>query len=411
MLPVAPVQRKPQIDKSRHSRQSVKRDDLESIEHSSSGLIQVLVHKDHVILRDDGRSLWCSREDGIMLPSNNIDVEVLNNPRRLAECYGLIGKIRFFPDSEWNILLIEKAKKIGNLPPSNSIIYCIEKVLLVPLTMKKSVEELKIESYLHDRREKEKEMKERDKLERRLTEALLHMFNSSQSFYFSYDIDLTQSIQRQHNSGDSDRLRPCNRVDERFFWNKHMISELIDFGPPADPWILPIIQGSIEIFKVPIPSRDNLGIFKKYIPRRRSRRSTARDIPSDQSVKDYSSLESSTSTVIDISSYAVVEKQGDKYISRSYSPTLDEPFNKINNEATNMPPQLIELGELMMNENLIDLSHDPKDSSKYDYNNQKELVNETCDTEAIKSVDQVSEIDETKIISTAENLSENSIIS
>ena len=56
-------------------------------------------------------------------------------------------------------------------------------------------------------------------------------------------------------------------------------------GPAADPWILPIIQGSIEIFKVPIPSRDNLGIFKKYIPRRRSRRSIARDIPSDHSVK------------------------------------------------------------------------------------------------------------------------------
>ena len=42
MLPVAPIQRKPpQIEKSRHSRQSVKRDDLESIEHTSSGLIQV----------------------------------------------------------------------------------------------------------------------------------------------------------------------------------------------------------------------------------------------------------------------------------------------------------------------------------------------------------------------------------
>ena len=41
MLPVAPIQRKPQIEKSRHSRQSVKRDDLESIENNSSGLIQV----------------------------------------------------------------------------------------------------------------------------------------------------------------------------------------------------------------------------------------------------------------------------------------------------------------------------------------------------------------------------------
>ena len=111
--------------------------------------------------------------------------------------------------------------------------------------------------------------------------------------------------------------------------------------------------------------------------------------------------------MIDVSSYAVVEKQGDKYISRSYSPTLDEPFIKSNNEATNTPPQLNELDELMTTANLIQLSPDPKDTSKYDYDIQKELVNETCDTEAIKSVDQVSEIDETKIISTSENLSEN----
>ena len=122
---------------------------------------------------------------------------------------------------------------------------------------------------------------------------------------------------------------------------------------------------------------------------------------------DYSSLESSTSTMVDVSSYAVVEKQGDKYISRSYSPTLDEPFNKSNNEVTNTPPQLIELDEVLMNENLIELSQSPKDTSKYDYDNQKELVNKTCDTETIKSVDQVSENDETKIISTSENLSEN----
>ena len=50
MLPVAPVQRKPQIEKSRHSRQSVKRDDLGSVKHNSSGLIQVWLTRGHVIL-------------------------------------------------------------------------------------------------------------------------------------------------------------------------------------------------------------------------------------------------------------------------------------------------------------------------------------------------------------------------
>lgn len=74
------------------------------------------------------------------------------------------------------------------------------------------------------------------------------MFNSSQSFYFSYDVDLTQSLQRKHDCGDQEQLYQWQKVgmrcwsgvisnftfvcfmkvDERFFWNKHMISEFIN---------------------------------------------------------------------------------------------------------------------------------------------------------------------------------------
>ena len=38
----------------------------------------------------------------------------------------------------------------------------------------------------------------------------------------------------------------------------------------AEPWILPVIQGFIEIKEVAIPSAKHWGVFKKYTPKRKS---------------------------------------------------------------------------------------------------------------------------------------------
>jgi hypothetical protein len=54
------------------------------------------------------------------------------------------------------------------------------------------------------------------------------MFNGSQSFYFSYTTDLTQSLQRQHDRGDASKLKKWQQVDDRFFWNKFLLTDLID---------------------------------------------------------------------------------------------------------------------------------------------------------------------------------------
>jgi hypothetical protein len=37
-------------------------------------------------------------------------------------------------------------------------------------------------------------------------------------------------------------------VDDRFFWNKHMLQDVISIDSPlAKAWIMPIIQGYVEI--------------------------------------------------------------------------------------------------------------------------------------------------------------------
>ena len=58
------------------------------------------------------------------------------------------------------------------------------------------------------------------------------MFNDSDSFYYSPDGgDLTNSIQKQQKTAagklDTDPL--WQRADDTFFWNKHMLQELINF--------------------------------------------------------------------------------------------------------------------------------------------------------------------------------------
>lgn len=86
--------------------------------------------------------------------------------------------------------------------------------------------------------------------------ALLKTFIKSGPMYFSYAIDLTNSFQRQ---AQQDAERPLwKRADDRFFWNRFVQTDLIDFrnqggrGQPApqpgiDPYILPVMFGMLEI--------------------------------------------------------------------------------------------------------------------------------------------------------------------
>jgi hypothetical protein len=85
---------------------------------------------------------------------------------------------------------------------------------------------------------------------------LLKTFIKSGPMYFSYSVDLTNSFQRQAQQDPSSPL--WARADDRFFWNRFVQSDLINFrtnggrGQPApqpaiDPYILPVIYGVLEI--------------------------------------------------------------------------------------------------------------------------------------------------------------------
>lgn len=86
--------------------------------------------------------------------------------------------------------------------------------------------------------------------------ALLKTFMAQGPMYFSYSIDLTNTFQRQSQADTS--LPLWQRTDDRFFFNKYLQTDLINFRsrgsrsqpgtqPGTDPFILPCIFGMLEI--------------------------------------------------------------------------------------------------------------------------------------------------------------------
>ncbi|XP_030370513.1 phosphatidylinositide phosphatase SAC2 isoform X1 [Scaptodrosophila lebanonensis] len=80
-------------------------------------------------------------------------------------------------------------------------------------------------------------IREPKRIEKRITEELHKIFDDTDSFYFSFDCDITNNLQRQ----DAASQKP----DERFFWNMHMIKDIVQLNDKT--WILPIIQGFVQV--------------------------------------------------------------------------------------------------------------------------------------------------------------------
>lgn len=128
------------------------------------------------------------------------------------------------------------------------------------------------------------------------------MFNETNSFYYSWTGDLTNSVQRQQKrklqeatTQEDIRLIPLwKRVDDRFFWNKHMLQSVIDvfdaFTPTNEKpnvgseekktyshiWVLPVVQGFVQIEKCFFDLNESspVGSFQKDFPTKSENGST-----------------------------------------------------------------------------------------------------------------------------------------
>lgn len=126
--------------------------------------------------------------------------------------------------------------------------------------------------------------------------------------YFSYSLDLTSSFQRQSRQDVNDPL--WKRADERFFWNKFISSDLIDFRsgsasgsgsrtfqgqqPGIDSFILPVISGMLNLTKTSI--KNNPMTFLLVTRRSRHRTGTryfSRGIDEQGHVSNFNETEQS----------------------------------------------------------------------------------------------------------------------
>ncbi|KFZ02159.1 hypothetical protein V501_09636 [Pseudogymnoascus sp. VKM F-4519 (FW-2642)] len=149
--------------------------------------------------------------------------------KRVSSIAGILGMIRLRLDKY--IIVITKAQPMGRL--KGHMVYKVIATEFLPLR----------ERPLHDNDED-------------IYLTLLKGFIKSGPMYFSYSSDLTNSFQRQAQIDQSQPL--WKRADDRFFWNRFIQSDLIDFRssgsrqqigqqPGADPFILPVIFGMLEI--------------------------------------------------------------------------------------------------------------------------------------------------------------------
>ncbi|KAK0630199.1 SacI homology domain-containing protein [Bombardia bombarda] len=148
---------------------------------------------------------------------------------RVSSIAGILGIVRLRLDKY--IIVITKTLPVGRL--KGHMVYKVVSTEFLPL------------------RERQVRDPDEDKFL-----ALLRNFIKTGPMYFSYSVDLTNSFQRQAHQDPSSPL--WARADDRFFWNRFVQSDLIDFrtkggrGQPApqpsiDPYILPVVFGMLEL--------------------------------------------------------------------------------------------------------------------------------------------------------------------
>lgn len=129
--------------------------------------------------------------------------------------------------------------------------------------------------------------------------SLLKHFVASGPMYFSYSIDLTNSFQRQ---AESDLTLPFwQRADDRFFWNRFIQTDLIDFRTGglragqqqgADPYILPVIFGMLRIAPAQIErARFTFALITRRSRHRGGTRYFSRGIDEQGHVSNYNETE------------------------------------------------------------------------------------------------------------------------
>mmetsp|Transcript_27506 Transcript_27506/g.27169 ORF Transcript_27506/g.27169 Transcript_27506/m.27169 type:complete len:369 (+) Transcript_27506:2-1108(+) len=161
--------------------------------------------------------------------TNGITVEQKHSqlPGKPKECYGFIGIAKFSFTNY--VIVITQANYIGRVKDSY-ILQIVDAEFMPYSTNQENPPERKKDDYFI---------------------ALLLELIRSKSFYFSYDYDLTHSMQRAANFSDKQSASYLwERADYKYFWNSFLSEDFMNAG--ASDVIIPIINGFVQAESITI---------------------------------------------------------------------------------------------------------------------------------------------------------------
>ncbi|KAK1125853.1 hypothetical protein K0M31_005391 [Melipona bicolor] len=284
----------------------------------------------HFIFVKERHSLWCDKYTGEFSAKSDWEWASPKDLECLGIFYGIVGKIEQPSVLEPRLMLIKEVSPVGELYGGH-VIYKIKSIAflhfgnenndigLLPCKKHQNLPKKKSQGGLFDVPQKaafaktwgtiksatntiknttqqaaalatsqvkstvskRSVVKDKEKFEKRILEELNKIFTETDSFYFCQTGDITNSLQRlcvaESQQNDKEQNKPLwERVDDRFFWNKHMLQDIINLKTDkANLWILPVIQGYVQIEKckveVGIDEQPHHETFNLAIISRRSR--------------------------------------------------------------------------------------------------------------------------------------------
>ncbi|XP_043462644.1 phosphatidylinositide phosphatase SAC2 [Leptopilina heterotoma] len=256
----------------------------------------------HYIFVKERHSLWCEKYTGELSAKSDWEWASAIDLECLGFFYGIVGKIEQASVLEPRLMLIKEVAPVGELYGGH-VVYKIKSIALLNLlsdnndigllpckkhqnvpkkkgmggmfdvsqkagfaktwgTIKSATNTIKnttqqaaalATSQVKSTVTKRSGVKDKEKFEKRILEELNKIFTETDSFFFCQSGDITNSLQRlcfkESEANKADKNQPLwKNVDDRFFWNKHMLLDIFNLKTEkADCWILPIIQGYVQI--------------------------------------------------------------------------------------------------------------------------------------------------------------------
>ncbi|ODV90616.1 hypothetical protein CANCADRAFT_16693, partial [Tortispora caseinolytica NRRL Y-17796] len=123
--------------------------------------------------------------------------------------------------------------------------------------------------------------------------ALVKNHLNSAKLYFSYTLDISNSLQRQAQKGTLPEAFSYTQFDDRFFWNKHLVRDLLAVDhPDISKFVLPVINGFVSLSKTTIcGKRVTFGIISRRSRFRAGTRYFTRGVDGNGNVANFNETE------------------------------------------------------------------------------------------------------------------------